>query len=413
MNKTTIKTIYNNKVLLLLVSVFINTMGLGIVQMYSLIYIYSETNSNFYAALQGAVIFGAGIISSYFYVLHKRICSFERYMLTSEFVCFLATLVIACAQTVILMYISLLIVYLAYGFFKPSYQAILYQAASSKWITKINSTYSIVSNLAFALSWLCAPLCFAKINYRGLFFFAAVAHLVSGCFILRVRTKMKQQNILPYAAFINVPLYQNYENCNLSARQSSKTGILLINILFLVVAITIVKAAIDALEMGVFRKVYHLSDLLIGVFFVFWIFGGVIAGIAYKIFFRRMFKNSWLMRMNVLIFILTAFIFAYSRNKSIGIGIYAICGFLYVFFDIFSNDYIYQKTVKEKHAYNFGLKNIVFNGSMLICLPVLGYVADMASILAAMIMAMVISFLFIVFEAIEGRWGKQLANCFF
>lgn len=92
---------YNLEVLLLLATIFTNAIGLGIIQMYSLIYIFSVTNSNFCAALQGVVVFGSGIVASSFYLYDKKYnCDFISKMLVSELWCFGAILMIAGVTTI-------------------------------------------------------------------------------------------------------------------------------------------------------------------------------------------------------------------------------------------------------------------------------------------------------------------------
>lgn len=396
--KTNIKTIYNNNVLLLLATVFLNNLGIGIVQMYSLIYIYSKTNSNFYAAVQGAIILGAGVVSSYFYVRHKKDCNLMRYILISEFTCFLITIVIAYEQTVILLYINLIVVYLVYGFFKPSYHTVLYYASHPKHITQTNATSSMLCNLAFIFGWIVAPLCFNAINYSSVFLFAALAHLASSIIILVIMPEMKQSIISTPSNITELQHQQDHKNYTLQTEQSPEKNILLFNILFLVVSITIMTASLTALEMGIFKEIYHLSDTFVGLFFISWISGGVIAGVVNNFCSNRFFKNTWLLRINILIFMFFALVFVYYENKYIGIIIYIICGFLYFFSDIFSDNYIYHKTIKEKHAYNFGLKNMIVNGVMLICVPILGYIADIISIPTTMIIAIILSFFIVILE---------------
>jgi hypothetical protein len=389
---------YNLEVLLLLATIFTNAIGLGIIQMYSLIYIFSVTNSNFCAALQGVVVFGSGIVASSFYLYDKKYnCDFISKMLVSELWCFGAILMIAGVTTIWLIYISLAIVYIAYGFFKPAYQTMLYRVTNPSAVVQVNAVSTILTNIALALSWLLAPLTFGYLGYRGLFFFAALIHLLSSGYLWLLKNRVGLDSHLNCYLASEVTINYRQHSNKLSVDDQN----LLPRIIFLITASVIVKATIDALEMGVFKRLYHLSDLLIGLFFSTWIFGGVIAGAVSNLLTDKNFKSSWLLRSMVLFLLWAAFVFVYSRNKYQGLVAYAICGMLYNFIDIYSSNFIYMRTTQAKHSGNFGLKNLVINGVMLICLPGYGMIADSYSLLLTMAIAVLMGLLLVIGEMLD------------
>ncbi len=386
LNMKELYKIYNTNLLLLLTANFVSCFGIGITQMYSLIYVYERTHSNFYAALQACAIFGSGIVASYLYALRSNHNNLLIVMLVAEICSGIAAIVMASSTSIYTLYCMLVVIYIFYGFSKPSFQTMLFRLSHDPaHIKNINATSSVLYAVALALGWLVSPLLFSKISFSGLFTLDAATYFISGLFIFVLIAKLREDKQLPLQSYA---IHEGSESRNQLSLFNSyfKPA----NVFIFVAVLTIVFAAINGLEMGIFRSVYHLTDDEIGVFFAIWILAGGIAGLARKIPKVGSYSVKYL-EITTTLLLISATLFSYSQNVIIGGILYSFCGFLYIYSDIVSNNYIYSQTMSSLHPKYFSTKNLVTNAVMLGSLPVMGYFADAFSISLTMIITVLIS----------------------
>ncbi len=409
MNKTK-QSFYNGSTILFLIIGFINAMGMGVIQMYSLIYVYAMTHANFYVSLQEALAFGSCVLAGYLYVLHRKNYTILGSMVGSEIVRLGAAIFIALYQTITSMYLSVIMIYVAHSFFRPSYQVALAYIADGNITKRLNALTSILYSLALVSSWLIAPWCFNLFSYGGVFFLVALMHLANIIMLLLLGQQWRHLFRLMEHDPANISTKKTFSfrgNLRAMFRRLRKHE-LLFYLLILVASINVAKAAIDALEVGLFRTIYNFSDYLIGFSFGAWIMGGVVAGVLVQYLLPRISGNSFpVLWINILLFALAALLFVNLSNQYLGITIYAICGFLYILFDILSNNTIYDGLDKQQQSNGFGLKNMVINGVMLLCLPLFGYLADTTSLVLVISGAVTVSIMLLAM--ISRLWIKNIS----
>jgi hypothetical protein len=385
------KTIFNQNICYLLSASFISYFGIGITQMYSLIFIYEKTHSNFYASLQACAIFGSGIVASYLYARHFQHKNLLAVMLIVEILCSIAALVMTFNNQISILYYMLIVIYLLSGFSKPSFQTMLFRLCDqANHIKDINAMNSVLYTVSLAAGWLASPLLFNKISYSGLFTLNAATYLMSAGIILILILKLKNQKNSTIAS-----QSETEKNEPILTNEIIKNNFGIYNFYLLVAVIGIIFASVNGLEMGIFRNLYHLTDTQIGIFFAIWILAGSLAGLSRHVHLVGSYSTRFLPKAAISL-LTAATLFSFSNNITAGAGLYLICGFAYAYAEIISNNYIYLNIESESHPKYFGNKNLITNTVMLSILPVIGYLADIFSIAIAMLSSALICVIILI-----------------
>ncbi|MCC6746178.1 MAG: MFS transporter [Deltaproteobacteria bacterium] len=372
----------NREIWLLFCASFVSWFGTSLTQMYSEIYVFQLTRSNFYVSLVICAVFGVGVLSSALFMrLHKRL-DLAAIVYVSELVSGLLLVGLSqiFSRQLVYVYLAIGCVYLAYGFHKPAMQTLIYDlTADKRLIRQINSYRTVITSVAMALGWIVGPFLFRKISFGGLFLVDGATYLASAVLLFLAVRKRRPGG----------PAEEPEETPSVQlARQRAADP--RTNTLVLVgghAVVCLVFATVTALEMGTMRSVYGLTDRGIGIFFTLWIVAEGLAGFVAMRFAR---PGSDLPRM-----VLGWFVFIASATLYPVAGFVPLAGFFFMFagvvysaIEIFAQNYIHQSLRPEHHPRLFAQRHLVSNVVNLAFLPLCGFVADRIGVLPTMFSGM-------------------------
>ena len=350
-----------------------------------MIWVYEETKSNFYLSLHACTIFGSSALGSVMYTLKFFKKDLLVLMIVSKLLMGIFLAFLAFYLSLALLYLFLASFYITSSIFIPSAQALLPSLISSEDIQRWNGNYFTSYNLSLCLGWLCGPLIFPVLNYKGLFLLDSFLSLICIIILLFIYLACHRDKL----ATLNSDL--SYPN-NITSHQ--KKSFRKINIKFVLRSfglISLVFAVIDSLEMGIFSQIYKIGEHEIACFFIAWVMGGIVASYIAKKVDPHIFLNLFIYS-NYLFPIFTCALIIHT-TIIFSIFIYGACGLLYGMSQLLSNFLIYVCCHPSDYASVFNKKRFTSSVYFLISSPIIGFTADLFSITSSLLVTCIVSFL--------------------
>jgi hypothetical protein len=363
---------------LLLASSFVSGFGTSLTQMYSALHVYGLTGSNFAASLLASLMFGAGVVSSLAFLRLRRHLDLIATMWSCEALCALILCVLVLSYHHLLaVYLGVAAISLAAALFTPCFQSALHTFSNDGADARaVNSAAVATRNAALGLGWLAAPVLFRRLEFRGLLLIDGTTYLASAALILALRHHLRPPRV---GSTRDLALSKTGRAMGNSVRQNR-------GILALAALVSVIFAAITALEIGTFRSVYHMGDAAIGVLFVLWIVGGAIGGPIYARLTAGL-NGARTLLLPFATMVAAAAWFPLAGTTWLAAVSFTATGVCYAAFTILFDSYVHQHVEATNQPRVFSARHAIFNCVMLGTMPLCGHFADVIGIAPTMLTA--------------------------